>query len=244
MEDFPDSTHALVDPNGLLAVGGDLSADRLLLAYSKGIFPWYGEGDPILWWTPDPRCVLLPEEFKISKTLRKAMKLNSFSLTWNQAFAAVMEGCAGPRSADEGTWIDGNMASAYQRLHRLGYAHSVDVWQQDRLVGGLYGVALGSCFFGESMFHRVTEASKVALAGLVWRARTTGIDLIDCQVSSDHLLSLGAKNLPRQHFENLLARAIKGVGTGEETDAAMAAVTGFPATSTMLSALKSEGGTA
>ena len=244
MEDFPDSSHALDDPNGLLAVGGDLSADRLLLAYSRGIFPWYSEGDPILWWTPDPRCVLLPEEFKISKTLRKAMKLNSFSLTWNRAFAAVMEGCAGPRSADEGTWIDGNMASAYQRLHRLGYAHSIDVWQHDRLVGGLYGVALGSCFFGESMFHRVTEASKVALVGLVWLARTAGIDLIDCQVSSDHLLSLGAKNLPRQHFENLLARAIKGGGNGEETDAVMATVTGFPATSTMLSELRSEGGTA
>ena len=244
MEDFPDSSHALEDPNGLLAVGGDLSADRLLLAYSRGIFPWYSEGDPILWWTPDPRCVLFPDNFKISKTLRKAMKSNDFLLTWNQAFAAVMEGCAGPRSEGEGTWIDENMASAYQRLHRLGYAHSIDVWQQNTLVGGLYGVALGSCFFGEAMFHRVTEASKVALAGLVWRARTTGIDLIDCQVSSDHLLSLGAKNLPRQHFENLLARAINRVGTGEETDAVMAAVTGFPATSTMLSELKSEGGTA
>ncbi len=244
MEDFPDSSHALEDPNGLLAVGGDLSADRLLLAYSRGIFPWYSEGDPILWWTPDPRCVLFPDEFKISKTLRKAMKSNSFSLTWNQAFVAVMEGCAGPRSEDEGTWIDENMASAYQRLHRLGYAHSIDVWQQDTLVGGLYGVALGTCFFGESMFHRVTEASKVALAGLVWRARATDINLIDCQVSSDHLLSLGARNLPRQHFENLLARAIKRVDTGEEADAAMAAVAGFPATSIMLSEMKGEGGDA
>lgn len=244
MEDFPDSSHALEDPNGLLAVGGDLSADRLLLAYSRGIFPWYGEGDPILWWTPDPRCVLFPDEFKISKTLRKTMKSNSFSLTWNKAFAAVMEGCAGPRSEGEGTWIDENMASAYQRLHRLGYAHSIDVWQQDTLVGGLYGVALGSCFFGESMFHRVTEASKVALAGLVWRARATDINLIDCQVSSDHLFSLGARNLPREHFENLLARAIKRVGTGEKAEAAMAAVTGFPVTSTILSEIKGEGGNA
>ena len=172
------------------------------------------------------------------------MKSNSFSLTWNQAFVAVMEGCAGPRSEDEGTWIDENMASAYQRLHRLGYAHSIDVWQQDTLVGGLYGVALGTCFFGESMFHRVTEASKVALAGLVWRAKATDINLIDCQVSSDHLLSLGARNLPRQHFENLLARAIKRVDTGEEADAAMAAVAGFPATSIMLSEMKGEGGDA
>ena len=244
MEDFPDSSHALEDPNGLLAVGGDLSADRLLLAYSRGIFPWYSEGDPILWWTPDPRCVLFPDELKISKTLRKALKLNSFSLTWNQAFAAVMEGCAGARSEGEGTWIDANMASAYQRLHRLGYAHSIDVWQHNTLVGGLYGVALGSCFFGESMFHRVTEASKVALAGLVWLARATGISLIDCQVSSDHLLSLGARNLPRQHFENLLARAIKRDGTVEETDTAMAAVTGFPTTSTMLSEMKGKGGEA
>ena len=172
------------------------------------------------------------------------MKSNSFFLTWNQAFAAVMEGCAGPRSENEGTWIDENMTAAYQQLHRLGYAHSIDVWQHDRLVGGLYGVALGSCFFGESMFHRVTEASKVALAGLVWRARATGISLIDCQVSSDHLLSLGARNLPRQHFENLLARAIKRVGTGEATDTAMAAVTGFPTTSTMLSEMKGKGGEA
>jgi len=244
MEDFPDSSHALQDPNGLLAVGGDLSPDRLLRAYSRGIFPWYSEGDPILWWTPNPRCVLLPDEFKISKTLRKAMKSNDFFLTWNQAFAAVMEGCAGPRSEGEGTWIDANMASAYQRLHRLGYAHSIDVWHHDTLVGGLYGVALGACFFGESMFHRVAEASKVALAGLVWRARVTDISLIDCQVSSDHLLSLGARNLPRQHFENLLAAAIKTVGTGEETDAAMAAVEGFPATSTMLSEMKGKGGEA
>ena len=244
MEDFPDSSHALEDPNGLLAVGGDLSPDRLLRAYSRGIFPWYGEGDPILWWTPNPRCVLLPDEFKISKTLRKAMKSNDFFLTWNQAFAAVMEGCAGPRSEGEGTWIDGNMASSYERLHRLGYAHSIDVWHHDTLVGGLYGVALGACFFGESMFHRVTEASKVALAGLVWRARATGISLIDCQVSSDHLLSLGARNLPRQHFENLLARAIKRDGTGEETDAAMAAVESFPATSIMLSEMKGKGGEA
>lgn len=244
MEDFPDSSHALEDPNGLLAVGGDLSPDRLLLAYSRGIFPWYSEGDPILWWTPNPRCVLLPDDFKISKTLRKAMKSNDFLLTWNQAFTAVMEGCAGPRSEGEGTWIDANMASAYQRLHRLGYAHSIDVWHHDTLVGGLYGVALGACFFGESMFHRVTEASKVALAGLVWRARATGISLIDCQVSSDHLLSLGARNLPRQHFENLLAGAIKRVGTGEETDAAMAAAESFPSTSTMLSEMKGKGGEA
>ena len=244
MEDFPDSSQALEDPNGLLAVGGDLSPDRLLLAYSRGIFPWYSEGDPILWWTPNPRCVLLPDEFKISKTLRKAMNSNDFLLTWNRAFAAVMEGCAGPRSEGEGTWIDANMESAYQRLHQLGHAHSIDVWQHDRLVGGLYGVALGSCFFGESMFHRVTEASKVALAGLVWRARATGISLIDCQVSSDHLLSLGARNLTRQHFENLLAAAIKTVGTGEGTDAAMAAVEGFPATSTMLSEMKGKGGEA
>lgn len=242
MEDFPPTHQALEEPNGLLAIGGDLTPERLLLAYSRGVFPWYGAQDPILWWSPNPRCTLLPAEFKISKTLRKTLKNNVFKLTFDHSFAAVMRACAEPRRDSAETWIGPDMLSAYGRLHDLGYAHSIEAWQGEILVGGLYGIQMGQCFFGESMFSRESEASKVALAGLIWLARRHALTLIDCQVSSDHLLSLGAKNLSRQDFENLLATAIKGSGMGDLDRRFGAGAENFPSTSNMLSHLQTEGG--
>lgn len=209
VEDFPPSAAALTDPNGLLAVGGDLSVERLLLAYSRGIFPWFSEGEPILWWTPDPRAVLFPDQFKLSKSLRKSLKNRHFQLSCDTQFEAVMRACAAPRRDGHGTWISEAMVSAYSALHRQGIAHSVEVHLEGELVGGLYGVNLGRMFYGESMFARVTDASKTALAALVWLARQGWFELIDCQVESEHLFSLGASNIPRERFEKLLAQAIK-----------------------------------
>jgi len=242
MEDFPPTYQALEEPNGLLAIGGDLTPERLLLAYSRGVFPWYGPQDPILWWSPNPRCTLLPAEFKTSKTLRKALKNNVFYLTFNQKFAEVIRACSEPRRDSAETWIGPEMLAAYSRLHNLGHAHSIEAWRGELLVGGLYGIQMGQCFFGESMFSRESEASKVALAGLVWLARRHALTLIDCQVSSDHLLSLGAKNLSRQDFENRLARAIKDSGTGDLGSLFGVGAENFPSTSTMLSDLQAEGG--
>lgn len=195
----------LAADEGLLAVGGDLSVDRLLLAYSLGIFPWYSEGDPILWWTPDPRMILLPGELKVSRRLARTIRQGVFHVTLDRAFPAVLQRCASiSRPTQDGTWITGAMADAYIRLHGEGYAHSVECWRGGELAGGLYGVSLGGCFFGESMFSDASDASKVALAALVEHALRTGITLIDCQVHTPHLESLGARDVSRDRFLALL----------------------------------------
>lgn len=203
---FPDPRLAMSEPNGLLAIGGDLSERRLLAAYRGGVFPWYNDGQPILWWSPNPRAVLFPERLKISRSLAKTLRAGRLHITFDRAFAAVVEACAAPRAAGGGTWITGEMAAAYRRLHAAGAAHSVECWEDGELAGGLYGVALGRVFFGESMFHRRRDASKAALAGLVERLREWGYALIDCQVSSDHLTRLGAEELDRECFLELVNR--------------------------------------
>lgn len=197
-------------PEGLLAVGGDLSSDRLLEAYRRGIFPWYNPGQPILWWSPDPRAVLYPEKLKISHSLRKTLRRNHFRVTFDNAFRAVVLACAAPRTQypGGGTWITDEMVEAYCRLHELGVAHSVETWQDKQLIGGLYGVALGGVFFGESMFSRATDASKVALVALAQQLRHFGFPLIDCQIPSAHLASLGAEDIPRPRFLEELRRAL------------------------------------
>lgn len=195
--------------DGLLAVGGDLSETRLLLAYRMGIFPWYSPGEPILWWAPDPRLVLIPQEFKLPKRLARKIRQNIFHVTMDQAFAHVIEACAQvPRKQGKGTWIDADMIDAYTRLHELGYAHSVECWQKDKLVGGLYGVSLGTTFFGESMFSRATDSSKVALAVLIDRLLAWNFDLIDCQIGTEHLIRLGAKEIPAEDFYGVLRKSL------------------------------------
>jgi len=207
--EFPPTEQALEYPNGLLAVGGGLSTQRLLAAYSLGIFPWYEEPQPVLWWSPDPRSILFPEELHISRSLRKTLRSNRFSLRLNTRFHEVMKACACLRGDGLGTWIDDAMTQAYCRLHREGHAHSIEVFDaQEQLVGGLYGVALGATFFGESMFSHATDASKVALVALVNIAHKAQIQLIDCQVESDHLNSMGARNINRQEFEQRLAHTV------------------------------------
>ena len=202
---FPPVDQAETEPNGLLAVGGDLSPRRLLNAYAAGIFPWFSEGQPPLWWSPDPRTVLFPERLKISRSLRKTLRNRPLRVTFNQAFAEVMAGCAAPRRDDEGTWITGSMFDAYLALHRHGHAHSVEVWEEGRLAGGLYGVAIGRVFFGESMFSGARDASKVALVRLAAFLSAHGFRLIDCQVYNPHLVSLGAEEIDRTTFIRLLA---------------------------------------
>lgn len=197
---FPDISLALREPDGLLAIGGDLAPERLLAAYRRGIFPWYGHDQPILWWSPDPRTVLFPERLKISRSLRKRLRQGRFRVTLDRVFDQVIRACAEPRAGSSGTWITREMADAYSQLHRQGYAHSVECWHQDRLAGGLYGVALGRVFFGESMFSRETDASKVAFAHLVRQLRAWNFALIDCQVYSPHLATLGAERIPRSDF--------------------------------------------
>lgn len=198
---------------GLLAVGGDLSVERLLLAYRSGIFPWYTEGEPILWWSPDPRLVLYPAELKISKSLRKTIKQEKFRITFNQSFETVIQACAeAKRAYGDGTWITDEMKAAYCRLHRHGAAYSVEAWQEGRLVGGLYGVAIGRAFFGESMFSRVSNASKVAFVTLVENLRRLDFELIDCQVRTDHLMRFGARDVPRKVFLERLGRAVENGG--------------------------------
>ena len=203
---FPDPQRALREPDGLLAVGGDLAPDRLLAAYRRGIFPWFEAGQPILWWSPDPRAVLRPEQLKVSSSLRKTLRSGRLEVTVDHAFDAVIRGCAEPRPSQRGTWLTADMVSAYERLHALGHAHSVEVWQEQDLAGGLYGLAIGRVFFGESMFSRVRDASKVALCHLVSEVRARGLELIDCQVYSPHLASLGCRTLPRREFLRLLER--------------------------------------
>jgi leucyl/phenylalanyl-tRNA--protein transferase len=197
---FPPVEIALTDPNGLLAAGADLSPARLMDAYSRGIFPWFSEGDPVLWWSPDPRMVLFVNELRVSRSLRKVVQSGVFTVTADRAFAAVMAGCAEPRPDQEGTWITDDMTAAYVELARAGAAHSIEVWQEGKLAGGLYGVAVGRMFFGESMFSRASNASKVALVHLVRQLNRWGFELIDCQMATAHLASLGAREIPRADF--------------------------------------------
>jgi leucyl/phenylalanyl-tRNA--protein transferase len=205
---FPPVELALAQPNGLLAVGGDLSPERLLEAYRHGIFPWFNEDDPILWWSPDPRMVLFPAEFKISRTLRKTLRNGNYEVHTDTAFEQVMRACAAPRNGQAGTWILEEMIAAYCELHRMGYAHSVETWMDGELVGGLYGMAIGSMFYGESMFCRRTDASKIALAHLARQLERHGFGMIDCQMNTPHLASLGAREIPRDDFINRLRELI------------------------------------
>lgn len=201
---FPPVETALAEPNGLLAVGGDLSPQRLLEAYRKGIFPWFNEDDPILWWSPDPRMVLFPHELKISRSLQKTLKKGDYQIRADTHFAQVMHACASPRRGQAGTWIHPQMIAAYTALHEMGLAHSVETWIDGELAGGLYGVALGRMFFGESMFSRVTDASKIALVHLVQQLRQWEFGMIDCQVQTGHLASLGAREISRSEFSQKL----------------------------------------
>lgn len=201
---FPNVALALKEPNGLLAVGGNLTPRRLLTAYMQGIFPWYSQGQPILWWSPDPRAVLFPARVKVSRSLRKEIRNGHFEVTLDRAFRDVIQACAQPRPNSAGTWITPEITEAYCHLHSMGFAHSVEAWHDGKLVGGLYGIALGKVFFGESMFSRVTNASKVAFVHLVRQLQAWGFVLIDCQIQSDHLRSLGSEDLRRAGFIRVL----------------------------------------
>lgn len=197
---FPDPNHALVEPNGLLAFGGDLSPSRLLTAYANGIFPWFNEGEPILWWSPDPRCVFRTDRLRPNRSLRRALKGEAWHVTVNRAFHEVMKNCATPRPNQFGTWISPAMIDAYDALHEMGFAHSVEVWERERLVGGIYGVSIGRLFCGESMFSAKSGGSKLALCALAALLREWGFPLIDAQVSNPHLLGLGAEEMSRDVF--------------------------------------------
>jgi len=206
---FPDVEQALEEPAGLLAAGGDLSQARLLAAYERGIFPWYSQQQPVLWWSPDPRMVLFPAEFKCSRSLAKTLRNGPYRTALDRGFSAVIHACAAPRAAQAGTWLDSAMIGAYEDLHRAGFAHSVETYRGDELAGGLYGVHLGGVFFGESMFSRQRDASKVALARLVAECGPRGIHLIDCQIASEHLHSLGAREISRRDFRGHLQRWVR-----------------------------------
>jgi len=205
--EFPDPASALVEPNGLLAAGGSLAPERLIEAYSKGIFPWFEASQPILWWTPDPRMVLFPHELHISRSLEKLQRKSDYRISADAAFREVITACAGKRHNARGTWITPEIIEAYCALHRLGAAHSIEVWDGVDLIGGLYGIAMGDVFFGESMFSRRPNASKLAFAWLVPRLEKLGYRLIDCQVSSDYLAGFGAREIPRAEFLKLLPRS-------------------------------------
>ena len=201
----------LATSHGLLAVGGDLSQRRLLLAYSLGIFPWYSDNEPIMWWSPDPRLVLYPREIRVSKSLKKVIRKGAFHITMDTAFVDVISSCADIRTRNgEGTWIVEDMIEAYSMLHESGFAHSVEAWHEGKLAGGLYGVSIGRCFFGESMFTNVSNASKVALVTLAEYLEANSFDIIDCQVTTDHLIRFGAREIPRADFLEQLTTAIKG----------------------------------
>jgi len=204
---FPPAERA--GREGLLAVGGDLSPRRLLQAYGRGIFPWYSDGEPILWWSPTPRCVIFPAEFHVGASLKKTLRRGDFSFTFDRAFAEVVDGCARPRPDQEGTWITAAMREAYIHLHRLGYAHSLEAWRQGRLAGGVYGISLGGCFFAESMFHNEDDASKAALAVLAAFLLKTDFVFIDCQVPSPHLAAWGARSIPRRRYLRLLRAGLR-----------------------------------
>ena len=213
---FPPLGSALREPNGLLCAGGDLSSPRLIAAYRNGIFPWYSPGEPILWWSPDPRMVLVPGEFRLSRSLRRTLRTGAWQVRLDSDFAAVIRACANTRRPGQsGTWIGTPMQAAYCRLHELGYAHSVETWLDDRLVGGLYGVAIGRMFYGESMFSLISDASKVALAHLVRFLETQGFGLIDCQMNTAHLASLGAREIARDDF---IARVRELTGRAPASD--------------------------
>ena len=205
---FPDPELALDQPNGLLAAGGDLGSPRLLCGYRRGIFPWFSDGQPILWWSPDPRAVLWPDSLRINRTLRRTLRRETFTITTNTAFDRVIRECAAPRAGQDGTWITSKMAIAYGRLHRAGHAHSIECWRGTDLAGGLYGVAIGRVFFGESMFSRAADASKIALAHLC----TLGFGLIDCQLPNPHLARLGAVEMQRRRFRALLDELCEASG--------------------------------
>ena len=206
---FPHPIYA--DDDGVLAVGGDLSPQRLLLAYQNGIFPWYNEGEPVIWWSPNPRFVLYPEKLKVSKSMRKVLRLEQFKITYDQAFETVIRLCGTTKRKGQngGTWITRDMLRAYCQLHQLGFAHSVEVWENDEIVGGLYGVALGRCFSGESMFAKVSNASKAGFITLVRRLQELGFDMIDCQTHSNHLESLGGEYMDRSDFMQYLKENAK-----------------------------------
>lgn len=206
---FPPVERALRDPNGLLAAGGDLSVGRLLDAYARGIFPWFGDDDPLLWWSPDPRMVLLSGDLHVSRSLRRVIRSGRYAVTLDAAFEGVMAGCAEPRADHDGTWITPEMMDAYGTLARLGHAHSVEAWSGDELAGGLYGVALGRMFYGESMFSRRSDASKVALTYLVRQLERWGFEMVDCQMSTGHLASLGAHDVAREVFLERLHRLVR-----------------------------------
>ena len=198
---FPGLDTALAEPNGLLAAGGDLSPRRMLAAYRRGIFPWYSAGEPVLWWSPDPRMVLFPEELRISRSLAKTLRNSSYEVRLDTAFSDVVQACAGkPRAGQAGTWITPEMQAAYRELHLLGYAHSVETWIEGKLAGGLYGVAIGRAFYGESMFSDARDASKIALAHLCAYLKRRGFGIIDCQMETAHLASLGARPIRRCDF--------------------------------------------
>ncbi len=205
-QDFPEIASALAEPDGLLAAGGCLSPQRIVKAYRQGIFPWYNSGEPILWWSPNPRLVLFPSQLVVSRSLKKTIRKQLFKLSYDQAFPQVMRYCAAPRAKESGTWITEEMYLAYTKLHQQGVAHSFEAWFDDELVGGLYGIAIGQVFFGESMFHQKTDASKVAFCCLVQQLSQWGYQLIDCQVHSDHLTSLGAEEINRDKFSKFLTQ--------------------------------------
>ena len=206
--EFPPLEKAMREPNGLLAAGGDLSAERLVQAYRHGCFPWFNEGQPILWWSPDPRTVLFPEELHVSRSLGKLLRQQRYQVTFDRDFAAVISACAAPRDYADGTWITGAMQDAYLQLHRQGHAHSVEVWEHETLVGGLYGLAMGQLFFGESMFSRADNASKVGFVTLVRQLHSWGVGLIDCQMPTQHLHSFGARAISRNAFAEYLRNGL------------------------------------
>ncbi len=207
---FPAVENALVSPNGLLAIGGSLNASRLLEAYSKGIFPWFSENEPVLWWSPNPRLVLMPDELKISHSLAKRLKKMDYEFTVNTSFTEVIHSCAlARRPGQNGTWITNQVIDGYTELFKLGYAHSFEIWIDNELAGGLYGVALGKVFFGESMFHRVTDASKIAFVHMVQHIRNKGFKMIDCQMKTSHLISLGAREISRKEFSRSLTKLVE-----------------------------------
>jgi len=205
---FPPLTRALREPNGLLAAGGDLSTKTLLRAYRQGIFPWFGDDDPILWWSPDPRMVLFPAELHVTRSLRKTLRDTKFEVTADRDFHQVIMACRGPRGADTGTWITEQMAAAYTELHVAGHAHSIETWIDGKLAGGLYGVAIGRAFFGESMFTRVSNASKIALVTLARQLHAWGFGIIDCQMRTRHLAMFGAREIPRAEFAQHLSELV------------------------------------
>jgi leucyl/phenylalanyl-tRNA--protein transferase len=206
---FPPLALALKEPNGLLAAGGDLSPERLLQAYRQGIFPWYSPGQPILWWSPDPRMVLFPPELRVSRSLAKRLRKDDYEVRFDTAFRQVMLHCAlTERPGQDGTWITADILEGYCRLHALGHAHSVETWMQGELVGGVYGVSIGRMFYGESMFHHATDASKLAFVHLVRRLQAEGFGMLDCQMKTDHLASLGAREISRDEFSQRLSELV------------------------------------